>query len=94
MKHRDQVVELNQQQEDKIDGKARENHQTLQVINMSYMISISIEMQLISEISHKHFVYEIWWDFVEMEKIYKYLTNNNVARYYDAICFDENMLIE
>ena len=31
LKHRDQVVELNQQQEDKIDGKAREIHQTLQV---------------------------------------------------------------
>ena len=40
MKHRDQVVELNQQQEDKIDGKARENHQTLQVINISCKILI------------------------------------------------------
>ena len=31
LKRRDQVVELDQQQADKIDGKARENHQTLQV---------------------------------------------------------------
>ena len=45
MKHRDQVVELNQQQEDKIDGKARENHQTLQVINMLCIIFVSIEMK-------------------------------------------------
>ena len=32
LKRRDQVVELHPQQADKIDGKARENHQTLQVI--------------------------------------------------------------
>ena len=94
MKHRDQVVELNQQQEDKIDGKARENHQTLQVINILCMIFISIEMQLILKISHKHLDYEILKDFLEMEKVSKYLTDNNVVRYHNAVCFDENMLIE
>ena len=51
---------------------------------MLCMIFISIEMQLVSKISHKHFVYEILRDFVGMEKISKYLTNNNVVRYYDA----------
>ena len=61
---------------------------------MLCMIFISIEMQLVSKISHKHFVYEILRDFVGMEKISKYLTNNNVVRYYDAVCFDDNMLIE
>ena len=51
MKHRDQVVELNQQQEDKIDGKARENHQTLQVINILCIILFQLRCNSFSNIS-------------------------------------------
>ena len=44
-KSRDQVVELNQQQADKIEGKAREYHQTLQVNSLYTHIQCLLKLK-------------------------------------------------
>ena len=46
-KSRDQVVELNQQQADKIEGKAREYHQTLQVNSFIHIHTLCIKVKII-----------------------------------------------